>query len=111
MFVPGQDRVSGIIGDSFVVGEKGVESTDRGSRLLGGTLQSSGSVLLDNVGEPSGPEALIEVTISPFYKALLMQLTKDMVRAKHPKIRMRSIRSGNRLRCVRQNWTGNSTIF
>jgi uncharacterized protein (DUF342 family) len=78
----GKIEFSGIIGDSFVVGEKGVESTDRGSRLLGGTLQSSGSVLLDNVGEPSGPEALIEVTISPFYKALLMQLTKDMVRAK-----------------------------
>lgn len=64
--------------DSFVVGEKGVE----GSRMLGGTIQTSGNILLDSIGEPDGPEASIEVTISPFYKALLMQLAKDMVHAR-----------------------------
>lgn len=64
--------------DSFAVGEKGVE----GERMLGGTLQTSGSVELQGIGEPDGPDATIEITISPFYKALLMQLTKDMVRAR-----------------------------
>lgn len=67
-----------MVEDSFVVGETGVE----GARLLGSTLQTSGDVLLEGIGEPDGQDAILEITISPFYKALLMQLAKEMVHAR-----------------------------
>lgn len=70
------------IEESEIVGELGVSVIDEGG-IFGSTVQSSKRISAGFVGQPDSENlAQLEITISPFYKTLLMQLTKDLVHAK-----------------------------
>ncbi|MCK9557540.1 MAG: FapA family protein [Candidatus Cloacimonetes bacterium] len=50
------------------------------SRISGGLTQSGASISIGTAGSYEGEETEIEIAISPFYRALLMQMTKEAVR-------------------------------
>ena len=65
-----------------IVGELGVSVHDEGG-IINSTVQSVKRIQAGYVGQPDGDNfAQLEITISPFNKTLLMQLTKDLVHAK-----------------------------
>ncbi|HRS75484.1 MAG TPA: hypothetical protein P5282_11155 [Anaerolineaceae bacterium] len=39
-------------------------------------------MVLRELGDPSGGETRLEITIGPYHKALLMQMTKELIRLK-----------------------------
>ncbi len=65
---------------SEVVADKGVHS-EAGS-LWGGHLESSGDIEIANLGAADGTPTLVEITISPYNKALLTRLTKELIQLK-----------------------------
>ncbi|MBW6514875.1 MAG: FapA family protein [Candidatus Syntrophosphaera sp.] len=54
----------------------------REGALSGGHIESGGDVTLGRLGDPVGITTEIEITISPFHKAVLMRLTREMIRLK-----------------------------
>ncbi len=70
----------GQITASEVVADGGINSAT--GSLCGGHLESGGSVLLRELGDPGGGETGVEITIGPYHKALLMRMTRDMIRLK-----------------------------
>lgn len=56
-------------------------NTETGS-ISGGHLESGDTVEAKDLGDAQGGATELEITISPFYKAQLMQLTKDLIRLK-----------------------------
>ncbi|MFA5510449.1 MAG: FapA family protein [Candidatus Cloacimonadaceae bacterium] len=72
----------GHIQGSEVVGEKGVYLKDKAG-VIHSSIQSAQRIEADFVGgaEP-GSEVNLEITISPFLKSLLLQLTRELVNAK-----------------------------
>jgi uncharacterized protein (DUF342 family) len=50
------------------------------SRITGGLTQSGANISIGSAGSHEGDETEIEIAISPFYRALLMQMTKEAVR-------------------------------
>lgn len=71
-----QDQISA----SEVVADGGINSAT--GSLRGGHLESGGSVLLRELGDPGGGETGVEITIGPYHKALLMRMTREMIRLK-----------------------------
>lgn len=71
-----QDRITA----SEVVADGGVNSAT--GSLSGGHLESGGSVELRDLGDPAGGETGVEITIGPYHKALLMRMTREMIRLK-----------------------------
>ncbi|MDZ4181562.1 MAG: FapA family protein, partial [Candidatus Cloacimonadaceae bacterium] len=67
----------------ILVAETGINSADEpGGAIVGGHTQTCGNIFINSAGSTEGEETEIEITISPFYKALLMQLTKELINLK-----------------------------
>lgn len=65
-----------------LVGELGVQVSDAGG-IINSNVQSIKRIRAGYVGQQGAENfTQLEITISPFYKTLLMQLTKDLVHAK-----------------------------
>ncbi len=65
-----------------IVGELGVYVSEEGG-ISNSNVQSVNSIRAGFVGRPDAENfTQLEITISPFYKTLLMQLTKDLVHSK-----------------------------
>ena len=72
----------GGIDKSEIVGELGVRVYDDGG-ISNSNVQSISSIQAGFIGvQDAANFTQLEITISPFYKTLLMQLTKDLVHAK-----------------------------
>lgn len=71
-----EDTVEG----SEIAADGGLEA-EKGS-LRGGQIECGGNVVLRELGDPSGGETRLEITIGPYNKALLMQMTKELIRLK-----------------------------
>ena len=70
------------IDKSEIVGEKGVRVYGEGG-ISNSNVQSISLIQAGFVGQQGEPNfTQLEITISPFHKTLLMQLTKDLVHAK-----------------------------
>ncbi len=76
----GKLEFSGEVRDSEVVAEAGITSAN--GSLSGGHIQSCGDIRIAVLGSPEQVPTEIEITISPYYKTLLMQLTKDLIHLK-----------------------------
>ncbi len=76
----GRIEFSGAVSNSEVVADGGVHSP-RGS-VSGGHLESSEDIILNTLGDQTGSPTEVEITLSPFHKALLMQMTKELIRLK-----------------------------
>ncbi|MDI3504048.1 MAG: uncharacterized protein PWP64_984 [Candidatus Cloacimonadota bacterium] len=50
------------------------------SRISGGLVQAAGNIEIAIAGSHPGVETEIEIAISPFYRSVLMQMTKEAVR-------------------------------
>lgn len=72
--------VSSRIQQSEVVADGGIVSPQ--AELVGGHLECSGDLELASLGNSSNMQTEVEITISPFHKAVLMQLTKELVHLK-----------------------------
>ena len=68
--------------DSRIVAEKGINGHREQSCISGSHVQSSGNIELGSLGNIDGGETEIEITISPYYKSVLMNLTKELIKAK-----------------------------
>jgi uncharacterized protein (DUF342 family) len=66
--------------DSEIVAEGGI-SSERGS-IEGGHAQTCGNIAIANLGNLDNIPTELEITIGPFYKTLLMQLTKQLIHLK-----------------------------
>lgn len=62
--------------------EKGIAGKDSACVLHDGNIQCSGSVMAGFLGNPETNPLEIEITISAYYKNLLMIRTKELIRAK-----------------------------
>ncbi|MFA7543115.1 MAG: FapA family protein [Candidatus Cloacimonadaceae bacterium] len=69
---------SGNIQDSELYIDGDIRGTTGESAILGGITQASGNIDIAIAGGKDQTE--LEIAISPFYRALLMQMTKEMVR-------------------------------
>lgn len=65
---------------SIIASDGDVVGALEDSRIFGGLCQAAGNITIGIAGSQSGDETEIEVAISPFYRALLMQMTKESVR-------------------------------
>lgn len=63
-----------------VAADGGISS--REGTLCGGHIECCDDVLLGKIGDPEGTPTEIEITISPYYKSMMMRLTKEMIRLK-----------------------------
>ncbi|MDD3525021.1 MAG: FapA family protein, partial [Candidatus Cloacimonetes bacterium] len=70
----------GLVEHSTLACDGDILGEDPDSMIVGGLCQAGGSIQLANVGSPGGEETEVEIAISPFYRALLMQMTKESVR-------------------------------
>ncbi len=68
------------IAGSEVVADGGIESAD--GYLSGGQTECGGNLTLRDLGDPAGSETTVEITIGPYHKALLMQMTRELIRLK-----------------------------
>jgi hypothetical protein len=66
--------------NSEVVADRGIYG--REGWLRGGHYECSGNVEVASLGDPAGILTEVEITISSFHKAILMQLTKESIRLK-----------------------------
>lgn len=62
------------------IADGGVNS-DEGT-LSGGHVECCGDITLGRLGDPRGNPTELEITISPYHKAVLMRMTKEMIRLK-----------------------------
>lgn len=76
----GRVAFEGAILHSEIYADGGISSS--AGLLCGGHLESGGDVDVDILGDEQGAATELELTISPFNKALLMQLTKELIRRK-----------------------------
>ncbi|MCB5261574.1 MAG: FapA family protein [Candidatus Cloacimonetes bacterium] len=65
---------------SIVATDGNLSGRDDGSLINGGLIQTAGDIDIASAGSASGDETEIEIAISPFYRAMLMQVTKESVR-------------------------------
>jgi uncharacterized protein (DUF342 family) len=52
------------------------------SEIKGGSTQAGGSISIADAGSSDGFPTELEIAISPFYRALLMQMTRDLIHLK-----------------------------
>ncbi|MCB5253211.1 MAG: FapA family protein [Candidatus Cloacimonadaceae bacterium] len=65
---------------SIVATDGNLTGSEDGSLIEGGLVQAAGNIDISRAGSSSGDETEIEIAISPFYRAMLMQMTKECVR-------------------------------
>lgn len=70
---------SEIIGSTIAV-DGSVLGDMENSRICGGLCQAANDIQVAITGDEKQTETEIEIAISPFYRTLLMQMTKEMVR-------------------------------
>jgi uncharacterized protein (DUF342 family) len=70
----------GILEHATIACDGDILGTYAASGIVGGLIQSGGNIELGTAGSSAGDETEIEIAISPFYRALLMQMTKEAVR-------------------------------
>lgn len=75
-------NLEGQISNSRIVAEKGIKGHPDTSSVNNSHVQSSGNIELGSLGSVDGGETEMEITISPYYKTILMNLTKEMIKAK-----------------------------
>ncbi|MGC9362651.1 MAG: hypothetical protein ACP5F3_06970, partial [Candidatus Syntrophosphaera sp.] len=54
----------------------------REGALSGGHIECCGDIRVGRLGDPAEMPTEIEITISPYYKASMMRLTKELIRLK-----------------------------
>lgn len=50
--------------------------------ISGGQIECGGNLVVLNLGDPDGAETTVEITIGPYHKALLMQMTRELIHLK-----------------------------
>jgi len=75
-----QISFSGLVEHSTVACDGDIHGVGEDSCIVGGLSQAGGNIDIGNAGSPAGEETEIEIAISPFYRTLLMQMTKEAVR-------------------------------
>lgn len=65
---------------SIVATDGNLIGDEYSSLINGGLVQAAGNIDIAKAGSSSGDETEIEIAISPFYRAMLMQMTKESVR-------------------------------
>nr|MDK2851381.1 uncharacterized protein [Candidatus Cloacimonadota bacterium] len=65
---------------STIATDGDINGLEVGSRIVGGLTQAAGNIRIAIAGDASLEETEIEIAISPFYRAILMQMTKEAVR-------------------------------
>jgi len=76
----GELTFSELIKDSEIIANNGISGLS--GWLKGGHTESGGNIELQNLGEPEGKLTEVEISISPWHKAALMQLTRRMIQLK-----------------------------
>lgn len=76
----GKVAFSGQIVGSEIYADGGLKSAT--GILSGGHLESGGDIEVEKLGEPQGTPTEVEITISPYRKALMMQMTKELIHRK-----------------------------
>lgn len=66
--------------NSIVATDGDITGAENSSLINGGIVQAAGNIDIARAGSSSGEETEIEIAISPFYRAMLMQVTKEAVR-------------------------------
>ncbi len=66
--------------NSIVATDGDIIGAENSSLINGGIVQAAGNIDIARAGSSSGEETEIEIAISPFYRAMLMQVTKEAVR-------------------------------
>lgn len=69
-----------LIKDSEIIANNGISGPS--GWLQGGHTESGGNIELQNLGDPEGKLTEVEISISPWHKAALMQLTRKMIQLK-----------------------------
>jgi hypothetical protein len=83
-----------ILSDCHIVADGGIFSTE--GSISKGHYESGNDIVINNLGDPEGGSTELEITISPFNKALLMQLTKEIIHLKQdPEINAEAIQKLN----------------
>jgi len=78
----GQLRFSGVIENSILACSQEIFGEDSNSEIRGGTIQAGGSISMATASHAEGSKTEIEIAISPYFRALLMQMTRELVRLK-----------------------------
>ncbi|MCB5259677.1 MAG: FapA family protein [Candidatus Cloacimonetes bacterium] len=80
VFVKEDIQFDNSIENSNVACDGNLIGTRSDSRITGGLSQAGGNIQIGIAGSESAEETEIEIAISPFYRGLLMQMTKEAVR-------------------------------
>lgn len=75
-------RFSGKIENCNIACDGEILGNSDDSEISGGITQAGASITIANAGSDNGSSTEIEIAISPFYRALLMQLTRELIRLK-----------------------------
>ncbi|MDD2332188.1 MAG: FapA family protein, partial [Candidatus Cloacimonetes bacterium] len=68
--------------NSNLIAEQGIEGDPEQSWALSGNIQTCGSISLASVGTRDDNQIELEITISPYYKSLLMKKTRELIALK-----------------------------
>ncbi len=80
VYVRSDLEFQGEIQHSIIAIDGNLIGAEDGSLINGGLIQAAGNIDIASAGSASGDETEIEIAISPFYRAMLMQVTKESVR-------------------------------
>ena len=73
--------INGSVMFSHLVADKGIQGSDN-SEFISGNAQSCGNIEFGTIGSLDKTETDLEITISPYYKTLLMIKTKELISLK-----------------------------
>lgn len=80
VLVKGDLHFSSFITDSTIACDGEIIGDQETSCISGGLCQAFNSISIATAGDRDGTETEIEIAISPFYRAMLMQMTKELIR-------------------------------
>lgn len=75
-------RFGGLINNCVIACEGDVYGEHDNSFISGGLTQAGGSIAVAGIGTEGGAETEIEIAISPYYRAILMKLTRELIKHK-----------------------------
>lgn len=75
-------RFRGVVDNCNIACEGDILGDHDASCISGGLTQAGGSVTISEIGVEGGDKTEIEIAISPYYRALLMKMTRDLIRQK-----------------------------
>lgn len=76
----GQIAFTHQISGSEIIADSGI-SSETGS-IRAGHIECGNSLTVAELGDPDGTETMVEITIGPYHKAILMRLTRELLRLK-----------------------------